>query len=292
MTQLPRMGRISGKRRRFQGAVIVGAGLLGLIIANGKVVRADSPHDVDVACQEVAKEDVTRGAVVKGTVRLEGVAPKPREHVLDALMAQAMGQKTYRDETYLVDERGGLKNCVITLTLQDAAAKDATAQGAKPKSPPPLDKVFYDRDGVRYEPRVLVVAPDTEIVLRNKASVCRGFHIRSSRHSDNVSNQMIFEGQERSVRLKGPDECSVTCDVRPYALGYILVVNTPHFAVTDALGQFTIRNVPPGKYRLKVWHEAARGKTVATGPVEVVVADEPIDKQSIALELSVRAPAE
>jgi hypothetical protein len=36
---------------------------------------------------------------------------------------------------------------------------------------------------------------------------------------------------------------------------YIVVTETPFFAVTDVEGRFEIKDVPPGKYVLKTWHE-------------------------------------
>jgi hypothetical protein len=38
----------------------------------------------------------------------------------------------------------------------------------------------------------------------------------------------------------------------------ILVVETPWYAVTAPDGSFSIGNVPPGDYQLRVWHERAR----------------------------------
>ena len=45
-----------------------------------------------------------------------------------------------------------------------------------------------------------------------------------------------------------------------------VVAPTPYFAVTDAKGEYTIKDVPPGKYTLKAWSE--QGKPVEQ-PVEV-----------------------
>ena len=42
-------------------------------------------------------------------------------------------------------------------------------------------------------------------------------------------------------------------------LAYVVVVDTPYFAVTDAAGAFVVRGVPPGKYKLSVWHEKSDG---------------------------------
>ena len=47
------------------------------------------------------------------------------------------------------------------------------------------------------------------------------------------------------------------CNIHATMLGYLVVVDTPYYAVTDGSGAFQIRNVPPGNYEATVWHENA-----------------------------------
>jgi hypothetical protein len=42
------------------------------------------------------------------------------------------------------------------------------------------------------------------------------------------------------------------------------VVDHPYFAVTDKDGNFTIKNVPPGKYTVEAYHLKAGAKTQET----------------------------
>jgi hypothetical protein len=44
--------------------------------------------------------------------------------------------------------------------------------------------------------------------------------------------------------------------------GYVFVVETPYFAVSETNGSYAIKNVPPGKYTLKIWHEKLKGQDV------------------------------
>ncbi|MFQ5432470.1 MAG: carboxypeptidase-like regulatory domain-containing protein [Nitrospinota bacterium] len=38
-------------------------------------------------------------------------------------------------------------------------------------------------------------------------------------------------------------------------MSWALVTENAHVAVTDANGKFSIPDVPPGKYKVKIWHE-------------------------------------
>lgn len=48
----------------------------------------------------------------------------------------------------------------------------------------------------------------------------------------------------------------VICDSHPFMKAYIMIFDHPYASVSDDSGTFTLDNVPPGKYTLKVWHES------------------------------------
>jgi hypothetical protein len=37
--------------------------------------------------------------------------------------------------------------------------------------------------------------------------------------------------------------------------GYFAVLATPHFAITDSTGAFSLAGLPPGTYTVTAWHE-------------------------------------
>jgi hypothetical protein len=88
-----------------------------------------------------------------------------------------------------------------------------------------------------------------------------------------IFNYNVREGTEQKVTFQVPDTCPVTCPLRPYSKGYVRVVNTPYFAVTDAQGRFAIRGVPPGDYLVTVWHEGAGMLPASAGPSEFTISD-------------------
>ena len=47
----------------------------------------------------------------------------------------------------------------------------------------------------------------------------------------------------------------VKCNIHPWMRAYIAVFKHPYFAVSDKDGKFEIKNLPPGTYTIKAWHE-------------------------------------
>ncbi len=56
------------------------------------------------------------------------------------------------------------------------------------------------------------------------------------------------------------------CKLHPTMLAYIMVLQNPFYGMSDKQGNFTIENVPPGKYKLLTWNERYKAD-----PVEIVV---------------------
>jgi hypothetical protein len=62
----------------------------------------------------------------------------------------------------------------------------------------------------------------------------------------------------------------VKCNVHPWMKAYIAVLNNPYFQVTGKDGSFDLKSVPPGTYKLIVWHElyGTKENSVTIGPKE------------------------
>ena len=64
----------------------------------------------------------------------------------------------------------------------------------------------------------------------------------------------------------------IRCDAHTFMQASMHVFEHPYFTMTDSTGRFEMAQVPPGTYRLRMWHEAlgARTKTItvpSTGPL-------------------------
>ena len=63
------------------------------------------------------------------------------------------------------------------------------------------------------------------------------------------------------------------CNVHPEMEAWIIVVETPYFAVVGKDGSYTIPDVPGGDYKVKVWNKRKKLKAVGN-PFAVSVPDE------------------
>jgi len=70
-----------------------------------------------------------------------------------------------------------------------------------------------------------------------------------------------------------PGVWTLLCNVHAEMSAYVVVTETPYFARTDKDGRFVLKDVPPGTYTLKVWHEKTKPASlpieVGAGPVNV-----------------------
>jgi plastocyanin len=69
-----------------------------------------------------------------------------------------------------------------------------------------------------------------------------------------------------SVVFDVPGLVTLRCDIHEHMRALILVLETPHFVITDAAGQFRLEGLPAGKYTLKVWVDS---KTLREQVVEL-----------------------
>lgn len=56
-----------------------------------------------------------------------------------------------------------------------------------------------------------------------------------------------------SVIFDTPGLVTLRCDIHEHMRGLILVLNTPHFAMTDPDGHYRLTGLPAGRFKLKAW---------------------------------------
>jgi plastocyanin len=69
-----------------------------------------------------------------------------------------------------------------------------------------------------------------------------------------------------SVVFDAPGLVTLRCDIHEHMRALIIVLETPHFVVTDAEGRFRLTGLPSGRYVLKAWIDS---KTTRESTVEL-----------------------
>jgi hypothetical protein len=208
---------------------------------------------IPAACRATSETDArsdteARTGAVTGIVRLDGSAPERREITLPAEAQEHYGVERIDDERWLVDAGGGVADCVVTLEpLGDTAEL--------PLEPSVAARLV--QAGARYEPHVLVVPAKSRVTLSNVDGLCGCFHLHARRNPGGVHK--LARGEEHEITLERAENIRVASNMEFWMNALIVVVDTPHHAVTEAGGTFRIDGLPPGRYRATVQHAYGRG---------------------------------
>ncbi len=135
--------------------------------------------------------------------------------------------------------------------------------------PPPAQHAQMDQLHLAFVPHVLVVLKGTTVDFKNEDPVGHNVYWPAINHNRKLAHNMGTwpQGIAKPFTFNDLGDVPLLCNVHPEMSGYIIVVPTPYFALTDKAGNFDIKNVPPGTYTLTTWSEQAKPvtKTVTVG---------------------------
>ena len=191
------------------------------------------------------------GGTLKGKFVYGGDVPKAAAIAVTADKAFC-GKKPLTSEAVVVGEKGGLANVILFLYL---------ARGDSVKVDPAYDAlkgeaVRMDNVACRFEPHVALLWTEQKIVFGNKDTVGHNTKVDSSAKP---INPLLPANAELEVKFDEAERLpvSVGCNIHPWMRGWLVVRDNPYFAVTDAEGNFEIKNIPAGDWTFQVWHESA-----------------------------------
>ena len=148
----------------------------------------------------------------------------------------------------------------LKVTVLDAAGKpvaDAIAYAipAVPTTRAPRAATI-DQVNRRFVPRVSAVQTGAAVEFPNSDD------IRHSVYSFSPANTFtlkLYAGKPANpVIFPKPGIVVLGCNIHDTMIAYVLVVDTPWFARTDAAGQATLAGLEPGSYQLKAWRSSMR----------------------------------
>lgn len=193
-------------------------------------------------------------ATVTGAVRISG--PPPAASAVRVGVDAAVCGVEMPDESLVVGPGNGVRDAVVVLRPAEP----------RPPGPPPAAEALVDNTRCRFVPRVQVVRRGQVVRVRNsdpvlhnaRATVVGPPAVAVANLALSRAGQTMDLTRRLAARLPaGAEEAVVAlgCDVHPWMRGWLVVVDHPRAAVTDAAGRWSLADVPAGRWTLAVWHE-------------------------------------
>jgi plastocyanin len=169
-------------------------------------------------------------------------------------------------------ESGVVKGTATAKGLRTAAGIVVSLEAPGLAVAPPAKPVEMDQKKMQFIPHVMAVVEGTTVSFLNSDPVAHNVFSPEGKYNLGTWPQ----GQTRDHKFDKPGVYTQLCRVHPEMEGYIVVLDTPYFAVTDATGAYEIKGVAPGKYKVTAWSEKLKpwtqeitvegGKTASVDP--------------------------
>ena len=204
---------------------------------------------VAVAGFAAALQFATAGNIT-GKVTLSGTPPpeKPITPLIeDATCGKLLGGAKPTTKFFVVGANKELADVIVVLQGDSLKGK-STGAAASP--------AVLDQKGCEYIPQILAVQTGQKIAAKNSDPVMHNVHTTPQASGNKEENKPQGIGAPDLIfTIPAPENfLKFKCDVHPWMFAWVTVVDHPYFAVSGKDGTFTIKDVPPGKYKIVALH--------------------------------------
>ena len=199
--------------------------------------------------------EVTNGGVIKGKITsadkikdlLIPIIVKAKENAEETALEKSTCGSSQQAMMYVLSSSNEVKNSFVIV------------EGVKEGKAAPKKDITLDNINCRFEPLVSISYLKSNYVIKNSDPLL---------HNTSLG-KIVREGVRRTVYnlalpfkdqvIKKPNRVAglinVKCDAHPWMRAYVYSSRHPYVAITDDSGNFEIKDLLPGKYKVRVWHE-------------------------------------
>lgn len=214
--------------------------------AAGSAGGAGVPASVIAASSRPYREvAVPAPGAVRVRVKLDGDVPRDSAHRPPADQQAACGTEVPADE--ITRQGDGLGDAVVW--LPDVREGKAL----------PVERRYeLTIERCRFEPHVQVAVAGGTLNLRALDDAAHRTHFvrrgDGARLADIATTEPLSVVPDEKV-LKAPGQVEVTCALHPWARAWLMTFDHPYAAASTPDGSARLDGVPPGRWRVVVWHE-------------------------------------
>jgi len=183
-------------------------------------------------------------AAVSGKVTLTGKPAKGDVPINAAADPKCQHGPDFKTEHWKIGPGGELGDVVVSVTNAPAGT-------------PSTEKPVITQKGCKYLPHVSAVQKGQTVTIMNDDDTLHNVHaIADAGKGKSLFNLgQPIKGMKSDKKFDEAGIVKLKCDVHPWMLSYLAVVDTPYFAVTKEDGTFTLpAGLPDGEYTIQAWH--------------------------------------
>lgn len=128
-------------------------------------------------------------------------------------------------------------------------------EGNFPATAAPSANARIEQKGQAFIPAFLPIQVGTKVEFPNLDDMLHSVYSLSAAKPFDLTRYRPGESPP-PVLFDKPGLITIRCDIHSAMRALILVVPTPYFVMTDKEGHYRLPEVPPGKYKLKVWKDS------------------------------------
>ena len=156
-------------------------------------------------------------------------------------------------------------NVVLWLTPAEGAAVPSSPAPESSQHPRLIQR------NKSFEPHLLVVPVGSVVEFPNRDPF---FHNVFSLFEGKRFDLGLYEaGSTRDVRFDKPGVSYIFCNIHAEMSAVVIALGTPYYGISGHRGEVVISNVPPGRYTLRIWYEAALPETLKAMAREITVSE-------------------
>jgi hypothetical protein len=187
--------------------------------------------------------DVKNGGSIKGKIKASAKIESP---MLTIDKDTEFCGKSQSSMMYIMSPNLEVKNVLVIV------------ENVQKGKPAPKTDTVIDNNKCKFEPLVAVAYKGANFTIKNSDKILHntnlGLQLEDKRRT--VYNLALpKENQVISKPVKVMGLIAVKCDAHSWMRAHVYVTDNPYIAVTDANGNFDIKDLLPGKYKVRVWHE-------------------------------------